>query len=34
MVVTDDPEIASRRYFMNLCFDNSKRFQHEDLAEL
>ena len=33
MVLTDDPEIESRcRYYMNLCFDNSKRFQHEDLG--
>jgi perosamine synthetase len=33
MVLTDDSALAERcRYFMNLCFDNTKRFQHEDLG--
>lgn len=33
MVLTDDPELAERaQYFMNLCFDNTKRFQHTELG--
>lgn len=33
MILTNDDSLATRcRYFMNLCFDNTKRFQHEDLG--
>ena len=33
MVVTNDPTLAEKcRYYMNLCFDNERRFQHDHLG--
>jgi len=33
MVVTNDPTLAEKcRYYMNLCFNNERRFQHDHLG--